>query len=130
MPSATQITVAMRAVGWGRCFRQTEVTEPMDAIGDLAGRISRCGGFWSRPVFGGWRRARCARSVSPMFAGIYIDAIDEPNRGKHGFFQDILSARGLRPGEVCRGGGNPDSEIEGLHRLHDAPPVSKKTLAR
>jgi hypothetical protein len=46
-------------------FRQTEVTEPMYGCGDLAGRICRCSGFWSRRVFGGCRRAKCARWVSP-----------------------------------------------------------------
>src|SRR5437764_10936248 len=39
--------------------------------------------------------------VADWFAVIYIDAIDEPNRrGKHGLFQDIFSAHGLRPDEV------------------------------
>jgi FMN phosphatase YigB (HAD superfamily) len=51
------------------------------------------------------------------FAAIYIDALDEPNRrGKHGFFQDILSAHGLRPDEVLVVGDNPDSEIEAGNR--------------
>ena len=45
-------TEAMRAAGW-QVFRQTEVTGPMFGYGDLAGRICRCSGFWSRPVFGG-----------------------------------------------------------------------------
>ncbi len=42
-----------------------------------------------------------ALGFADWFAGIYIDALDEPNRrGKHGFFQDILSAHGLRPEAV------------------------------
>src|SRR6266516_3086012 len=49
-------TEAMRAAGW-QVFRQTEVTEPMYGYGGLAGWICRCSGFWSRPVFGGCRRA-------------------------------------------------------------------------
>src|SRR5205823_14595578 len=60
--------------------------------------------------------------VADWFAVIYIDAIDEPNRrGKHGLFQDIFSAHGLRPDEVLVVGDNPDSEIEGAasaSRLH------------
>ena len=64
MPSLTN-TEAMRAAGW-EVFRQTEVTGPMCGDGDLAGRICRCSGFWSRPVFGSCRRARCARSVAPI----------------------------------------------------------------
>ena len=44
--------------------------------------------------------------------------MDEPNRrGKHGFFQDILSAHGLRLDEVLVVGDNPDSEIEAGNRL-------------
>ena len=40
------------------------------------------------------------------FAGIYIDALDEPNRrGKHGFFQDILSARIACGPTKCSGWG-------------------------
>jgi len=57
-------TEAMRAASW-QVFRQTEVTGPMFGYGEMAGRICRCSGFWSRPVFGGCRRARCARWVSP-----------------------------------------------------------------
>ena len=61
-------TEAMRAAGW-QVFRQTEVTGPMSGYGDLAGRICRCSGFWSRPVFGGCRRERCARSVRRLVCG-------------------------------------------------------------
>ena len=44
--------------------------------------------------------------------------MDEPNRrGKHGFFQDILSAHGLRLDEVLVVGDNSDSEIEAGNRL-------------
>ena len=49
-------------------------------------------------VTSGFRRLQESKvralGFADWFAAIYIDAIDEPNRrGKHGFFQDILSAR-------------------------------------
>ena len=66
------------------------------------------------------RRVRCRRRQIRFHesdAGRF-DAIDEPNRrGKHDFFQDMLSAHGLRPDEVLVVGDNPDSEIEAGNRL-------------
>ena len=73
-------------------------------------------------VTSGFRRLQESKvrafGFADWFAAIYIDALDEPNRrGKHGFFQDILSAQGLQPDEVLVVGDNPDSEIEPGNRL-------------
>ena len=73
-------------------------------------------------VTSGFRRLQESKvralGFADWFAGIYIDALDEPDRrGKHGFFQDILSAHGLRPDEVLVVGDNSDSEIEAGNRL-------------
>ena len=74
------------------------------------------------PVTSGFRRLQESKvralGFANWFAALYIDAIDEPNRrGKHGFFQDILSAHGLRPDEVLVVGDNPDFEIEAGNQL-------------
>jgi HAD superfamily hydrolase (TIGR01549 family) len=73
-------------------------------------------------VTSGFRRLQESKvralGFADWFAGIYSDALDEPNRrGKHGIFQDILSAHGLGPDEVLVVGDNPDSEIEAGNRL-------------
>src|SRR5437764_10818697 len=51
VPDKYGFTEAMQAADW-QVFRPTEITEPMYGCGDLAGRICRCSGFWSRWVFG------------------------------------------------------------------------------
>ena len=112
-------TEAMRAAGW-QVFRQTEVTEPMYGYGDLA--VLKDLPVQRFLVTSGFRRLQESKvralGFADWFAGIYIDALDEPNRrGKHGIFQDILSAHGLRPDEVLVVGDNPDSEIEAGNRL-------------
>jgi len=73
-------------------------------------------------VTSGFRRLQESKvrglGFADWFAAIYIDALDEPNRrGKHGCFQDIHSAHGLRPDEVLVVGDNPDSEIQAGNRL-------------
>ncbi len=112
-------TEAMRAAGW-QMFRQTEVTGPMSGYGDLA--VLKELPVQRFLVTSGFRRLQESKvralGFADWFAAIYIDALDEPNRrGKHGFFQDILSAHGLRPDEVLVVGDNPDSEIEAGNRL-------------
>jgi FMN phosphatase YigB (HAD superfamily) len=114
-------TEAMRATGL-QVFRQTEVTEPMYGYGDLA--VLKELLVQRFLVTSGFRRLQESKvralGFADWFAAIYIDALDEPNRrGKHGFFQDILSAHDLRPDEVLVGGDNPDSEIEAGNQLGD-----------
>jgi putative hydrolase of the HAD superfamily len=73
-------------------------------------------------VTSGFRRLQESKikalGFEPLFKGIFIDAVDEPERkGKHGIFQSILDTEGLRPEEVIVVGDNPDSEIEVGNRL-------------
>jgi putative hydrolase of the HAD superfamily len=59
-----------------------------------------------------------ALAVRPLFEGIYVDAIDEPNRrGKAGIFREILARYALAPGDVLVVGDNPESEIDAGNRL-------------
>lgn len=53
-----------------------------------------------------------------MFAGVYIDAIDEPgHKGKRELFREILEQHWLDPGTVLVVGDNPDSEIDAGNQL-------------
>jgi putative hydrolase of the HAD superfamily len=56
--------------------------------------------------------------IRPLFAGILIDAIDEPHRiHKEGFFKQILETQSLSPRETLVVGDNGDSEIAAGNRL-------------
>lgn len=53
-----------------------------------------------------------------LFEGVYVDAIDEPNRrGKAGIFREILARYALAPLDVLVVGDNPESEIDAGNRL-------------
>ena len=53
-----------------------------------------------------------------LFTGVFVDAIDEPNRkGKQGWFKEIMERHRLKPEEVLVVGDNPDSEIEAGNTL-------------
>jgi FMN phosphatase YigB (HAD superfamily) len=53
-----------------------------------------------------------ALDLAPLFAAVYVDAIDEQDRlGKLGYFKKILLDSGLSAAEVLVVGDNADSEI-------------------
>lgn len=112
-------TSAMRTVGW-QAFKQITVTVPMKGYFDLAVLKEL-----PVPLFlvtSGFRRLQESKiralGFADWFAGIQIDAIDEPDRkGKHGLFADILKNNRLAPEEVLIVGDNPDSEIDAGNRL-------------
>ena len=73
-------------------------------------------------VTSGFRRLQQSKikalGFEQLFKGIFIDAVDEPERkGKEGIFRSIMDAAGLSPEEVIVVGDNPDSEIEVGNRL-------------
>jgi putative hydrolase of the HAD superfamily len=110
---------AMREAGWQE-FKRTEVTKPMQGYPDLA--VLKELPAQRFLVTSGFRRLQESKikalGFAHLFAGIYIDVIDEPDRkGKHGIFIEILNAHGLKPEQVLVVGDNPDSEIEAGNRL-------------
>jgi FMN phosphatase YigB (HAD superfamily) len=67
-------------------------------------------------VTSGFRRLQESKikalGLAPLFAAVYVDAIDEPDRlGKLGYFEKILHDSGLSATEVLVVGDNADSEI-------------------
>lgn len=109
----------MREAGWQE-FKRTEVTEPMKGYPDL--HVLKELPVQMFLVTSGFRRLQESKikalGFAPLFAGIHIDVIDEPDRqGKHGIFAAILATHGLKPEEVLVVGDNPDSEIEAGNRL-------------
>ena len=112
-------TTAMRDAGWQE-FRKTEVNQPMFGYSDLALLKELPARLFL--VTSGFRRLQESKvralNFGRWFAGIYIDAIDEPDRhGKFGLFQELLATHRLQPEEVLVVGDNPDSEIEAGNRL-------------
>jgi FMN phosphatase YigB (HAD superfamily) len=97
-----------------------EVKSPMRGYDDLRGLkdlpVQRF------LVTSGFRRLQESKiealGFRELFTGIFVDAIDEPNRkGKIGWFREILSRHALKPEEVLVVGDNPDSEIEAGNNL-------------
>ncbi|MGP8198940.1 MAG: HAD family hydrolase [Limisphaerales bacterium] len=114
-----QFSEAMRSAGW-QAFRQTEVTKPMYGYGDLNALKDLPEQLFL--VTSGIRRLQESKikalRFDDLFAAIYIDAIDEPERkGKYRIFKELLAKYGLHPDEVLVVGDNPDSEIEAGNRL-------------
>jgi FMN phosphatase YigB (HAD superfamily) len=73
-------------------------------------------------VTSGFRRLQESKiralGFARLFEGVYVDAIDEPNRkGKQRIFAEILDRFRLRPEDVLVVGDSPDSEIEAGNTL-------------
>jgi putative hydrolase of the HAD superfamily len=110
---------AMRNAGW-EAFGQTEVTQPMHGYCDLNVLKELPQKLFL--VTSGFRRLQESKvkalRFDDLFAAIYIDAIDEPERkGKYRIFKDVIASSGLHPDDVLIVGDNPDSEIEAGNRL-------------
>jgi putative hydrolase of the HAD superfamily len=110
---------AMRAAGFA-AFGQIEVREPMRGYGDLGVLAELPARLFL--VTSGFRRLQESKvralGIAPLFAQIYIDAIDEPQpKSKFQAFVEILSGHRLAPAEVLVVGDNPDSEIAAGNRL-------------
>ena len=109
----------MREAGW-RVFSQLEVLGPMRGYGDLD-LLPRL----SVPRFlvtSGFRKLQESKirslKFAPLFAGIFVDALGEPNRrGKQGIFDNILQDFGLESSQTLVVGDNPDSEITAGNNL-------------
>jgi FMN phosphatase YigB (HAD superfamily) len=125
----------MISAGWD-AFSKMEVETPMKCYPDL--NVLRELSFDLYLVTSGFRRLQQSKikalGFEDLFAGIFIDAVDEPDRkGKEGMFRSILAAGGLTPKEVIVVGDNPDSEIEevaagmagtaSLDNLNDGSPI-------
>jgi FMN phosphatase YigB (HAD superfamily) len=104
---------AMKAAGW-HVFSGLEVHRKLTGYGDLS-ILSEL----PRALFlvtSGFRRLQESKiealELAPLFAAIYVDAIDEPSRvGKLGYFERILQEHELAPAQVLVVGDNADSEI-------------------
>lgn len=112
-------TAAMRAAGWQE-FSRIEVTQPMRGYGDLA--VLKTLPVQRYLVTSGFRRLQESKvralGFAGWFTGIFIDALDDPDRkGKLRLFQELLAAHGLAPAEVLVVGDNPESEIAAGNRL-------------
>ncbi|WP_437812246.1 HAD family hydrolase [Sorangium sp. So ce1078] len=117
--SAHGFSPEMLAAGWDACA-QLEVGAPMRGYPDL-------GTLAELPVLrflvtSGFRRLQESKiralGIERLFAGVHVDAIDEPGRkGKQGIFEEILRAHRLDPAEALVVGDNPESEIEAGNRL-------------
>jgi putative hydrolase of the HAD superfamily len=110
---------AMRAAGFA-AFSQIKVREPMHGYGDLKVLATLSAKLFL--VTSGFRRLQESKvkalGIAPLFAQIYIDAIDEPEpKGKFQAFVEILKTWQLIPAEVLAVGDNPDSEIAAGNRL-------------
>jgi FMN phosphatase YigB (HAD superfamily) len=109
----------MVSAGWN-AFSQMEVETPMKGYPDLAVLRELTPDLYL--VTSGFRRLQESKikalAFESLFQGIFIDAVDEPDRkGKEGIFRSIMAAAGLLPEEVVVVGDNPDSEIEVGNRL-------------
>ena len=103
----------MLSAGWN-AFAQMEV-ETWSAYPDLGVLQELTSDLYL--VTSGFRRLQQSKikalGFEHLFKGIFIDALDEPERkGKEGIFRSIMDAAGLSPEEVVIVGDNPDSEIE------------------
>lgn len=109
----------MLSAGW-KIFVKTEVTQPMHGYGDLATLANMP--VQRFLVTSGFRRLQESKiralALERWFTGIYVDAIDEPDRkGKQGLFELILNTYRLKPEEALVIGDNPDSELEVGNRM-------------
>lgn len=135
----------MLAAGWA-VISQIRVTTPMRGYGDLPILADLRGDPFPMLflVTSGFRQLQDSKvkalsveqPFEQWFTGIYIDAIDEPDRtSKQAIFQTILAAHSLSPAEVLVVGDNPDSELAAGERLGIAtvqtlrPGVEKNDLA-
>lgn len=109
----------MRAAAWA-AYAQLEVSGPIPGYPDLP--ILRELPVQRFLVTSGFRRLQESKvralGFGPVFDGIWIDAIDEPEqKGKERIFAEILDLHALRPAEVLVVGDNPQAEIEAGNRL-------------
>ena len=109
----------MLAAGW-KIFAETIVETPMKGYEDIAFLRELPAQLYL--VTSGFRRLQESKikalGLDQVFAGIYVDAIDEADRkGKQSIFESILLTNKLKPEEVLVVGDNPDSEIEAGNRL-------------
>jgi putative hydrolase of the HAD superfamily len=109
----------MLAAAWS-VYASLEVQTPMRGYPDLA-VLSELS-VMRFLVTSGFRRMQESKiralGFASLFTGVYIDAIDEPNRqGKEGMFRKILSQHQLRAEEVLVVGDNPDSEIKAGNKI-------------
>ena len=112
-------TPAMFPAGWNELL-QIEVTTPMFGYGDLSVLKELPARLFL--VTSGFRRLQESKiralGIGPLFAGIYVDAIDEPDHlGKSRLIEDILQYQNLQPEQVLIVGDNPDSELAVGRRL-------------
>lgn len=112
-------TDEMLQAGW-EVSRRLEVRGSMQGYDDLA--LLKNLGVPLYLVTSGFRRIQESKvralGIADHFAGVFIDAIDEPNRqGKQGLFEQILKNGGFTPGEVLVVGDHPESEIAAGNRL-------------
>ena len=99
---------------------KTEVRQPMHGYGDLDALKELQVKLFL--VTSGFRRLQESKvkalGIGQLFAGVYIDAIDEPGpKGKLQLFEEILKAHRLKAEEVVVVGDNPDSEIAAGNQL-------------
>lgn len=114
-----RFTRAMFEAGWAE-FTRAEVKRPLKGYADLSGlegipaeRFLVTSGFCRLQE----SKIR-ALGISHLFKGIYIDAIDEPDRkGKRAIFQDIVESNQYGGHEVLVVGDNPESEIQAGNEL-------------
>jgi putative hydrolase of the HAD superfamily len=104
---------AMIAAGC-HVFSALEVNRKLTGYGDLSILSELSAARFL--VTSGFRRLQESKiealELTPLFAAIYVDAIDEPDRvGKLGYFERILQDHELAAAEVLVVGDNADSEI-------------------
>jgi putative hydrolase of the HAD superfamily len=109
----------MRMAGW-RELKTTEVTRPLHGYRDLS--ILAELEVQRFLVTSGFRRLQESKikalNLNSLFTGIYVDAIDEPNRlGKEMLFRRIMQEFAFAAAEILIVGDNADSEIEAGNRL-------------
>jgi FMN phosphatase YigB (HAD superfamily) len=109
----------MLAAGW-RVFETMEVIRPMHGYGDLA-VLARLP-VQRFLVTSGFRRLQESKiralKLAPLFVGISVDAIDQPERlGKQRLFEKVLEDHALTPEQVLIVGDSAESEIAAGNRL-------------
>ena len=109
----------MLAAGWAAA-RDIVVRKPMRGYGDLGELAALAVKLFV--VTSGFRRLQDSKiealGLKSNFEGLYVDAIDEPDRrGKEGLFRGILERYRFEPASVLVVGDNPESEIEAGNRL-------------
>jgi len=109
----------MLAAGW-LVARELRVTAPMRGYPDLHVLKQLSGALFL--VTTGFRAFQDSKidalGLRELFAGVYVDAIDEPGRTDKGqIFSEILTQHRLDPRCVLVVGDNPSSEIDAGNRL-------------